>query len=72
MNSEDDGERAIRCECGMTMDFTGIRRCKSCGKIVCELCKWRMDQKSYCKACHKTVRDERSRKGSDTAKMTIA
>lgn len=48
----------IKCDCGFKMDFTGIRKCCVCSKVLCHKCsftrgEWPKLEKSKCGDCFK-------------------
>lgn len=56
----------IRCECGLNLDFTTLKKCPDCGTVMCAFCPRRFRDKSYCKADWKRRNDEASRIGLST------
>lgn len=63
--TKDGTRRALRCPngCGAVLDFTEIRACADCHKVVCGNCRREFRRKVYCKPCGKKRADEASRHG---------
>jgi hypothetical protein len=61
---KDTTKRFLRCpSCGYILNFTQIRKCCGCGKIMCG-CALDWKGKAFCKKCRKEKADAAAKAGN--------
>ena len=53
--------KLLRCVCGIVLDFTALRKCFRCGKILCPCCIRRFRKRACCKPCAKDIQREETK-----------
>jgi hypothetical protein len=56
-----DAKKLLRCACGSPFDFTAIRKCGGCQKVICWNCSKLFRDLYFCKPCRKERADAASR-----------